>query len=66
MLNSLVVYMALGGSTNVTVHLLVMAGRAGITLTLADMDAQSRATPGARGATQHAAPRHVMPFLLHW
>ena len=43
--NALVVYMALGGSTNAAVHLPAMAGRAGIGLTLADMDAVSSATP---------------------
>ena len=43
--NALVVYMALGGSTNAAVHLPAMAGRAGIKLTLADMDAVSSATP---------------------
>jgi len=43
--NALVVYMALGGSTNAAVHLPAMAGRADIKLTLADMDAVSSATP---------------------
>ena len=43
--NAMVVYMALGGSTNAAVHLPAMAGRAGIKLTLADMDAVSSATP---------------------
>jgi dihydroxy-acid dehydratase len=43
--NGLVAYMALGGSTNAVVHLIAMARRAGIALTLDDMDAQSRATP---------------------
>ena len=43
--NALVVYMALGGSTNAAVHLPAMARRAGIELTLDDMDAQSRITP---------------------
>ena len=43
--NALVVYMALGGSTNAAVHLPAMAGRAGILLTLADMDAVAGATP---------------------
>jgi dihydroxy-acid dehydratase len=43
--NAVVTYMALGGSTNAAVHLVAMARRAGIALTLADMDAQSRATP---------------------
>jgi dihydroxy-acid dehydratase len=43
--NAVVAYMALGGSTNAAVHLVAMARRAGLALTLADMDAQSRATP---------------------
>jgi dihydroxy-acid dehydratase len=37
--------MALGGSTNAVVHLLAMAGRAGVALTLDDFDAISRQTP---------------------
>lgn len=36
-LNGLVAYMAMGGSTNAAVHLIAMAGRAGVTLTLEDM-----------------------------
>ena len=43
--NALVVYMALGGSTNAAVHLPAMAGRAGITLTLAEMDVVASETP---------------------
>jgi dihydroxy-acid dehydratase len=43
--NGLVAYMALGGSTNAVVHLIAMARRAGVPLTLHDMDAQARATP---------------------
>ena len=43
--NALVTYMALGGSTNAAVHLIALARRAGIPLTLADMDAAGRATP---------------------
>ena len=43
--NGLVAYMALGGSTNAAVHLLALAGRAGVPLTLANMDAQARRTP---------------------
>src|SRR5690606_26361309 len=36
--NALVVQMALGGSSNAIIHLIAMAGRAGIDLTLADFD----------------------------
>jgi len=43
--NALVAYMALGGSTNATVHLIALARRAGIPLTLADMDAAGRTIP---------------------
>jgi len=43
--NALVAYMALGGSTNAAVHLIALARRAGIALTLDEMDTQSRLTP---------------------
>jgi dihydroxyacid dehydratase/phosphogluconate dehydratase len=43
--NAMTVFMALGGSTNAVVHLIAMAGRAGIKLTLDDIDAVSRKTP---------------------
>ncbi|GIK86088.1 MAG: dihydroxy-acid dehydratase [Betaproteobacteria bacterium] len=43
--NALVAYMALGGSTNAAVHLVAMARRAGIPLTLDDMDAAGRRIP---------------------
>ncbi len=43
--NALVAYMALGGSTNAAVHLIAIARRAGIPLTLADMDAVGRTIP---------------------
>ena len=36
-MNGLAAYMALGGSTNASIHLIAMAGRAGISLTLEDM-----------------------------
>ena len=38
--------MAMGGSTNAIIHLIAMAGRAGVTLTLDDFDALSRRRPG--------------------
>jgi dihydroxy-acid dehydratase len=37
--------LALGGSTNAFIHLIAMAGRAGVELTLADFDAISRRVP---------------------
>ena len=44
-LNAAAVQMALGGSTNAAVHILAMAGRAGVPLTLADLDAVARRVP---------------------
>ena len=43
--NALAVQMALGGSTNAAVHIIAMAGRAGIALTLDDLDAMARRIP---------------------
>ena len=43
--NALVVQMALGGSTNAIIHLIAMAGRAGIDLTLDDFDRVAREVP---------------------
>jgi dihydroxy-acid dehydratase len=43
--NAMVVQMALGGSTNAAVHTIAMARRAGVDLTLADMDAVARDVP---------------------
>ena len=43
--NALVALMALGGSTNAVIHLLAMAGRAGVPLKLADFDFQHRPIP---------------------
>ncbi|MFP6873864.1 MAG: L-arabinonate dehydratase [Verrucomicrobiales bacterium] len=43
--NAVAVDMALGGSTNAIVHLLAMAGRAGIDFNLDDFDVISRKTP---------------------
>jgi dihydroxy-acid dehydratase len=37
--------LALGGSTNAVIHLIAMAGRCGVTLTLDDFDATSRRVP---------------------
>ena len=44
-LNGLVAYMALGGSTNAAVHLVAMAKRVGIELTLDDMAAMAGKVP---------------------
>jgi dihydroxy-acid dehydratase len=43
--NALVTYMALGGSTNAAVHLIAIARRAGIPLTLDEMDTVGRTIP---------------------
>jgi dihydroxy-acid dehydratase len=43
--NAVTVAMATGCSTNAIIHLIAMARRAGIDLTLADLDAKSRVTP---------------------
>lgn len=43
--NALVTLMALGGSTNAVIHLLAMAGRAGVPLNLTDFDFQQRPIP---------------------
>jgi dihydroxy-acid dehydratase len=44
-MNAVAVQMALGGSTNAAVHLIAMARRAGVALTLDDMDAMARRVP---------------------
>ena len=44
-LNAATVQMALGGSTNAAVHLVAMAGRAGVALTLDDLDRLGREVP---------------------
>lgn len=44
-LNAVAVQMALGGSTNAAVHIIAMAGRAGVPLTLDDLDAIGRQVP---------------------
>ena len=44
-MNAAVVQMALGGSTNACVHIIAMARRAGVALTLADLDAVARRVP---------------------
>ncbi len=43
--NAVAVQMALGGSTNAAVHIIAMARRAGVALTLDDLDAMGRAVP---------------------
>ncbi|MGH8328164.1 MAG: dihydroxy-acid dehydratase, partial [Steroidobacteraceae bacterium] len=43
--NAAAVYMALGGSTNAAIHLIAMAGRAGVGMTLDDLGAIARDIP---------------------
>ena len=43
--NAVAVQMALGGSTNAAVHIIAMARRAGVALTLDDLDAAGRKVP---------------------
>jgi dihydroxy-acid dehydratase len=43
--NAIRALMAIGGSTNAVIHLLALAGRAGVPLSLARFDALSRTTP---------------------
>src|SRR5688500_17009650 len=43
--NAVTTLMALGGSTNAVVHLIAIAGRLGVPLTLGDFDRISRTTP---------------------
>ena len=43
--NALAVTMAFGGSTNAAVHLLALAGRAGVSICLGDLDAAARKVP---------------------
>jgi dihydroxy-acid dehydratase len=43
--NAITVLVALGGSTNAVVHVIAMAGRAGIPVSLEDFDVASRRTP---------------------
>jgi len=56
--NAIVADMAVGGSTNAIVHLIAMAGRAGIKLPLEDFDEISRKTP--RLADLRPAGRFLM------
>jgi dihydroxy-acid dehydratase len=43
--NAITLLMALGGSTNAVVHILALAGRAGVPITLDNVDRLSRTTP---------------------
>jgi dihydroxy-acid dehydratase len=56
--NAITVVMAIGGSTNSIIHLIAMAGRAGIDITLEDFDAASRKVPVL--ADVRPSGRHLM------
>ncbi len=43
--NGIATYMALGGSTNAAIHLIAIAGRGGVKLTLDDLDREGRSIP---------------------
>ena len=45
LVNGIATYMALGGSTNAAIHLIAIAGRAGLNLMLDEMDAAARKIP---------------------
>jgi dihydroxy-acid dehydratase len=54
--NAVTIVLALGGSTNAVIHLIAMAGRAGVRLDLARFDALARRTPllaNVRPAGEH-------------
>ena len=45
LVNGIAAYMALGGSTNAAIHLIALAGRGGLELSLEEMDAAARKIP---------------------
>lgn len=61
--NAITVLMALGGSTNAVVHLIAIAGRLGIRLTLEDFDRISRRT--ACIVDVKPSGNHLMEDLFH-
>jgi L-arabonate dehydrase len=61
--NAISVLMALGGSTNAVVHLIAIAGRLGIRLTLDDFDRISRRT--ACIVDVQPSGKHLMEDLFH-
>ncbi len=63
-LNAVTALMALGGSTNAIVHLIAMAGRLGIDLTLDDFDRISRTTPTLANV-RPSGERYLMEDFYH-
>ena len=56
--NAAAVSAALGGSTNAAIHLIALAGRAGVNLSLDDLDAMARGVPVL--ANVHPSGEHLM------
>ncbi len=70
--NAMVMMMATGGSTNLTLHLIAMAGAAGIQISWQDMDEISRATPllakvypNGQADVNHFEQAGGLPFLVN-
>jgi dihydroxy-acid dehydratase len=61
--NAITVLMALGGSTNAVIHLIAIAGRLGIRLTLDDFDRIARRTPCI--VNVKPSGEHLMEDLFH-
>jgi dihydroxy-acid dehydratase len=61
--NAITLLMALGGSTNAVVHLLALAGRAGVALPLARFDEISRRTPMI--VNVRPSGKHLVEQLFH-
>ena len=57
--NAIVTDMAVSGSTNAIVHIIAMAGRAGVSITLEDFDRLSQSTPVV--ANLRPAGQYLMP-----
>lgn len=70
--NAMVMMMATGGSTNLTLHLIAMAAAAGIKISWQDMDEISRATPllarvypNGQADVNHFEQAGGLPFLVN-
>jgi len=70
--NAMVMMMATGGSTNLTLHLIAMAGAAGIQINWQDMDEISRITPllarvypNGQADVNHFEAAGGLPYLVH-
>jgi len=70
--NAMVMMMATGGSTNLTLHLIAMAAAAGIQINWQDMDEISRITPllarvypNGQADVNHFEQAGGLPFIVH-